>query len=140
LSSGSLRVPTALRRYFGVPVGTAGGPTTPGRWIHHHHTGKHGSRIYDVYLPAGLNPRAPVPLVLLLHGCRQGSADIAQESGFTAAVDTEGLVVWRRGRRCGISSAAAGGGTTPATSSATSANPHCWPALSLKRSARKGVS
>ena len=45
-----------------------------------------------MYLPAGLNPRAPVPLVLL-HGCRQGSVDFAQDSGFTGAADADGFVV-----------------------------------------------
>ena len=92
-SAGSLQVPAALRRYFGAPLaGTAGNPATPGRWRHHQYSGQQGSRIYDVYLPAGLNPRAPVPLVLL-HGCRQGSVDFAQDSGFTGAADADGFVV-----------------------------------------------
>jgi poly(hydroxyalkanoate) depolymerase family esterase len=68
-------------------------PSTPGRWLHHKHTGPHGSRIYDVYRPAGLDPRTPVALVLLLHGCRQGSVEFAEESGFTRAADAEGFVV-----------------------------------------------
>ena len=34
-----------------------------------------------------------MPLVLLLHGCRQGSVDFAEESGFTRAADAEGFVV-----------------------------------------------
>ena len=70
-----------------------GGPTSPGRWLSLRHDGPHGSRQYDLYLPAGLSPRAKAPLLLLLHGCRQRSMDFAKASGFTAAADADGFVI-----------------------------------------------
>jgi poly(hydroxyalkanoate) depolymerase family esterase len=68
-------------------------PATPGRWIHRHFHGVHGAREYDVYLPSGLSLDRPVPVVLLLHGCRQRPVDFAVESGFVAAADAERFLI-----------------------------------------------
>ena len=68
-------------------------PATPGRWIHRHFHGEHGAREYDVYLPSGLSLERRVPVVLLLHGCRQRPVDFAVESGFVAAADAERFLV-----------------------------------------------
>ena len=68
-------------------------PTVPGRWIHRHFRGDQGAREYDVYLPSGLSPDRPDPVLLLLHGCQQRSLDFAVESGFVAAADTEGFLI-----------------------------------------------
>jgi poly(hydroxyalkanoate) depolymerase family esterase len=75
-----------MRRYFGIEV-------PPGRWVQRRFKNQQGSRQYDVYLPAGLSPRSRVPLVLLLHGCRQSSMDFARQTGFTAAADAAGFIV-----------------------------------------------
>src|SRR6476661_1198746 len=85
-ASGSLRVPLAVRRYFGTEI-------TPGRWINQRHTGPQGSRQYDVYLPAGLPAKGRVPMVLLLHGCGQTAVEFAGQTGFTRAADAHGFVV-----------------------------------------------
>ena len=84
--TGSMRLPPAVRRYLGSEP-------TPGRWINRRHSGPHGSRQYDIYLPAGLPARAKVSMVMLLHGCRQSSIEFAVESGFTTAADAGGFVV-----------------------------------------------
>lgn len=86
LSIGSIRLPLAVRKYLGVQL-------TPGRWTHHRLKSQHGTRQYDVYLPAGLTPRTKVPMVLLLHGCQQTSMEFARESGFVAAADAGGFIV-----------------------------------------------
>jgi poly(hydroxyalkanoate) depolymerase family esterase len=85
-SSGSLRVPLAIRRYLGTEI-------TPGRWINQRYSGPAGSRQYDVYLPAGLPARGKLPMVLLLHGCGQTAVEFATQTGFTSAADTNGFVV-----------------------------------------------
>ena len=68
-------------------------PVTPGRWIHRHFHGRHGSREYDVYLPSGVDPGRRVPVLLLLHGCRQRPVDFAVESGFVAVADVERFLI-----------------------------------------------
>jgi len=75
-----------MRRYFGLEV-------PPGRWVQRRFKGQQGSRQYDVYLPAGLSPRSKVPLVLLLHGCRQSSMDFGRQTGFTATADAAGFII-----------------------------------------------
>lgn len=67
--------------------------TEPGRWIHRRFRGDEGAREYDVYLPSGLSSDDRVPMLLLLHGCQQRSVDFAEESGFVAAADHDGLLL-----------------------------------------------
>ena len=86
ISTGTFRIPLTMRRYLGLEV-------SPGRWVQRRFKGQPGSRQYDVYLPAGLSPRSKVPLVLLLHGCRQSSMDFARQTGFTAAADEAGFII-----------------------------------------------
>jgi poly(hydroxyalkanoate) depolymerase family esterase len=86
ISTGSLRIPLTMRRYFGLEI-------QPGRWVQRRFKGQQGSRQYDVYLPAGLSPRSKVPLVLLLHGCRQSSMDFARQTGFTSTADAAGFII-----------------------------------------------
>lgn len=75
-----------MRRYFGLEV-------IPGRWVSRRYKGPQGARQYDIYLPAGLSPQSKVPLVLLLHGCRQSSMDFARQTGFTAAADAANFII-----------------------------------------------
>jgi poly(hydroxyalkanoate) depolymerase family esterase len=46
-----------------------------------------------VYVPAGLRRRTPAPLVLLLHGCGQTSAEFADATRFPAAADRNGFLL-----------------------------------------------
>jgi poly(hydroxyalkanoate) depolymerase family esterase len=79
-------MPPLLRRYLG-------GDPAPGRWINARYKGAEGARQYDVYLPSGLPRRARAPMVLVLHGCRQGSMEFVMETGFGAAADATGFIV-----------------------------------------------
>ena len=51
------------------------------------------NRSYMVHVPPGYNGRGAVPLVVVLHGCRQTHLDIRQVSGFDAIADREGFIV-----------------------------------------------
>lgn len=66
-------------------------PTTRGRWLRDLRAP--GGRVFDVYLPAGVRRRARVPLVVLLHGCRQTPAEFADATRFTATADRNGIVL-----------------------------------------------
>jgi poly(hydroxyalkanoate) depolymerase family esterase len=46
-----------------------------------------------VYTPPGLDPGTAVPLVVVLHGCRQSAQDAALGTGVNALADREGFVV-----------------------------------------------
>jgi poly(hydroxyalkanoate) depolymerase family esterase len=54
--------------------------------------GPGGSRSYAVYTPAGLLPGKRVPLVIVLHGCRQSAKDAAFGTGVNALADRAGFV------------------------------------------------
>jgi poly(hydroxyalkanoate) depolymerase family esterase len=71
----------------------AGRPAGGGRWVRGLHVGPHGARSFDLYLPAGLRRRTRAPLVVLLHGCGQTSAEFADATRFVAAADRNGFVV-----------------------------------------------
>lgn len=66
----------------------ATGTWTPGV-VH----GRDGDQSYLVYVPAGLGHRFPVPLVVLLHGCRQTAAEFAAATRFAELADRHGFVV-----------------------------------------------
>jgi poly(hydroxyalkanoate) depolymerase family esterase len=46
-----------------------------------------------VYLPAGHRRTAPVPLVMLLHGCNQSAEEFVAATRFTALADRHGFVI-----------------------------------------------
>ncbi len=56
-----------------APPATAGGRWTEGGWT----VGSLAGRRYRLFCPDGLSARAPVPLLVLLHGCSQDSACFA---------------------------------------------------------------
>ncbi|MFN4271361.1 MAG: alpha/beta hydrolase family esterase [Aliihoeflea sp.] len=58
------------------------------------HSGSHGSRDYRLYVPAK-QPEAPMPLIVMLHGCTQSPEDFAIGTGMnTLAEDFGCLVAW----------------------------------------------
>ena len=65
---------------------------TSRRWEHATYRGAAGSRSYAVYTPPGLNPLAPVPVWVMLHGCSQDAADIAAGTRLDALADRAGFV------------------------------------------------
>lgn len=51
------------------------------------------TRHYLVHLPPGYNARRPLPLVMVLHGCRQRHRDIQHISDFDTLADRRGFAV-----------------------------------------------
>ncbi len=51
-----------------------------------------GSRSYALYIPPGLDPRAPAPVWVMLHGCNQDAADIAAGTRLDSLADREKFV------------------------------------------------
>jgi poly(hydroxyalkanoate) depolymerase family esterase len=67
-----------------------------GRWdeyVDHESTGPNGTRSYAVYTPPGLVAGRAVPLVVVLHGCRQSARDAAVGTGIKDFADRAGFVV-----------------------------------------------
>lgn len=52
-----------------------------------------GSRAYTLYVPAGLDPDVPAPLLLMLHGCTQNPADFATGTRMNALADRHGVLI-----------------------------------------------
>lgn len=81
------------KRIFGggkrVTVRAAG----PGRWANGSAGCDLGSRKYMLWVPAGYNPQAPSPLLMMLHGCRQKPAELAEISGVNAVADKHNFLV-----------------------------------------------
>lgn len=93
--SGAVHGTRALSRN-GSPDGGIRPVTGPalgtGRWERHVESGPTGRRGYAVYTPRGLPPGRPVPLVVVLHGCRQSAEDAAAGTGVNVLADRAGFV------------------------------------------------
>jgi poly(hydroxyalkanoate) depolymerase family esterase len=63
-----------------------------GTWDQLVDEGPTGSRSFAVYTPPGLRPGTTVPLVVVLHGCKQSAQDAALGTGANALADREGFV------------------------------------------------
>lgn len=50
-------------------------------------------RSYRVYLPAGYDGERDLPVVVVLHGCKQNHLDMQAITGFDAIADREGFIV-----------------------------------------------
>src|SRR4051794_31272923 len=57
------------------------------------HTGGGGARPVFVYVPPDLDPAAPAPLVVMLHGCTQTAASFSAGSLMNRTADRHGFVV-----------------------------------------------
>jgi poly(hydroxyalkanoate) depolymerase family esterase len=82
----SVPLPIPARRAPAVRKGA-------GRWLRSTHVGPAGSRVYDVYLPAGHRRTTRLPLVMLLHGCNQTAEDFVAATRFAALADRHGFVL-----------------------------------------------
>jgi poly(hydroxyalkanoate) depolymerase family esterase len=81
------RRPTVLRWRRPAPAGAQ-----VGTWDQLVDEGPTGSRSFAVYTPPGLRPGTAVPLVVILHGCKQSAQDAALGTGTNALADREGFV------------------------------------------------
>lgn len=86
----------ALRRAFSgvaspvpAPVARAGGQWSEGSWG----TGPLAMRRYRLYVPAGVEPAAPAPLLVLLHGCAQDADSFAVCTRAAAFARQRGCIV-----------------------------------------------
>ncbi|PLX61000.1 MAG: hypothetical protein C0630_13145 [Sedimenticola selenatireducens] len=96
---------TALRRWFGASPRDSG--SQPGahrlavaaasqdlvRYFARRDYARSRRRRYALHLPPQYGRSQELPLVMVLHGCRQDEQDIRQISGFDAIADQEGFVV-----------------------------------------------
>ncbi|MEU4242580.1 PHB depolymerase family esterase [Actinoplanes sp. NPDC026619] len=74
-------------------IGAIFRPRAAGGWVPGSVDGPAGTRSYLVYVPAGLASRSRVPLVVLLHGCKQTATEFAAATGFNALADLHRFVV-----------------------------------------------
>jgi poly(hydroxyalkanoate) depolymerase family esterase len=65
----------------------------PGRWTSGSAGCDSGSRKYLLWVPAGHNPGVPSPLLMMLHGCRQKPAELAEISGVNEIADQHNFLV-----------------------------------------------
>lgn len=66
----------------------------------HHHSGPHGSRDYMLYVPK-TKSKAPMPVVVMLHGCTQSPRDFATGTGMNALAQQQGVIVVYPGQPAG---------------------------------------
>ena len=68
------------------------GSNAPGRFIKRSYTNGAGTRAYKVYLPAGYSGQA-LPVVVMLHGCKQTPDEFALATGMNRLADERGFLV-----------------------------------------------
>jgi poly(hydroxyalkanoate) depolymerase family esterase len=78
------RSPSAPHR---VSAAAAGG------WVYGSYTNAYGSRSYQLWVPAGYTGTAPVPLMVMLHGCQQTPSDFAAGTRMNGIADARGFLV-----------------------------------------------
>jgi poly(hydroxyalkanoate) depolymerase family esterase len=81
----------------GMPVhgplsGTAGPMPVGAQFLALTHGGAHGSRSYRVYIPAN-RTKAPMPLIVMLHGCTQTPEDFAAGTGMNLVAEEFGCLI-----------------------------------------------
>jgi poly(hydroxyalkanoate) depolymerase family esterase len=64
----------------------------PGNFTWHRHDGRAGSRRFKTYVPATCRGRV-VPLIVMLHGCRQDPDDFATGTRMNRLADEHGFIV-----------------------------------------------
>lgn len=66
--------------------------TDVGQFLSRLHASAAGSRHYRLYVPSSYNGQ-PVPLIVMLHGCRQDAADFARGTRMNAQAEQHGFLV-----------------------------------------------
>jgi poly(hydroxyalkanoate) depolymerase family esterase len=84
-----------FRQWFHLPTIRAtrtGGEATEGVFRRQSYPGSRRRR-FELYLPRGYEADRAMPLLMVLHGCRQTSVDIRRIAGFDRIADREGFIV-----------------------------------------------
>lgn len=68
-------------------------PTRRGRFLSFVYSGAHGRRDYKLYVPASYSADAPMPLVVMLHGCKQNPDDFARGTRLNDVAEQQGFLV-----------------------------------------------
>ena len=71
---------------------SGGAPALTGTFVKRTHAGSAGARDYKVYVPS-VAPGAPMPLVVMLHGCTQSPDDFAAGTRMNEVAEAGGFVV-----------------------------------------------
>jgi poly(hydroxyalkanoate) depolymerase family esterase len=71
------------------------GPATGGQWLPRSFSNAAGTRSYMLYVPANYvaGAGAPVPLLVMLHGCTQSPDDFAAGTGMNQLAEAHGFLV-----------------------------------------------
>src|SRR5690242_16151111 len=51
------------------------------------------ARDYTVFIPDNVTGQSPVPMVMVLHGCRQTNDNMIRETAFTELAERDGFIV-----------------------------------------------
>jgi poly(hydroxyalkanoate) depolymerase family esterase len=80
-----------------VPAPAQAAPEAPGashgRFVTRTYVGPGGSRAYKLYVPAAGAGRQPMPLIVMLHGCKQNPDDFAAGTGMNLLAEQHGFLV-----------------------------------------------
>lgn len=71
---------------------TVNEPATPGRFVTRQFRNRAGTRAYKLYVPAA-SPTAPMPLIVMLHGCTQSPDDFAAGTQMNRLAEEHGFIV-----------------------------------------------
>lgn len=64
-----------------------------GQFITRSYSNSEGTREYKTYIPGSHRAEAPAPLVVMLHGCKQGPDDFAAATRMNALAEEHGFIV-----------------------------------------------
>lgn len=70
-------------------------PALPGEWVERTFANAAGTRAYDLYVPASYSPDGveTVPLIVMLHGCKQAPRDFALGTRMNELAERHGFLV-----------------------------------------------
>jgi poly(hydroxyalkanoate) depolymerase family esterase len=92
---GAIAMPQARAASRAAVADAVATPTAAGEWIARSFSNDAGTRNYMLYVPAGYArvASAPVPLVVMLHGCTQSPDDFAAGTRMNRLADVHGFLV-----------------------------------------------
>ena len=83
-----------------LAIAACGGPDE-GSFTRGSFTNEYGTRDYRLYVPGGYEERGGVPLIVMLHGCRQDAEDFAAGTQMNVLAEREGFLVLYPEQRLG---------------------------------------